>query len=766
VDTIEQPQPDTATEVSAPPQPAIDLEGFVDDVLADEELKESAWAVGLRRADVIALAKRLRKKLSEVPLDLSGALAQRERQLDNLDAFATQRRRLAKLLGWLTVAALTLIIVAGVVVGGTLIGWTTSVVAGATAIVAAAAWLLPFAKGYVDGMKDGAEAARGNGRAAVEAAHRDIHNYRVSELRKALRVEVNARDDEQYRTTMKEVEGRGLAEIENPRNLIPTDGRGRLERLLREMPAGSIGLSGPRGAGKSSLIGATCPSGDDQPEGMLGIVVSAPVQFNAREFVLHLFAELCRAILGRAEVERLRTPVPFLNLGNLRPLLLLQVIAPLVLLAGAGMLLVNVAGVNENLVWAVVVLAAGVALCVAVWQVSARDSRARASYGDGFRTYESEERRRRFGSETFDLASYRLTDIWFQQSFTSEWSGSINLPVGLQGGLEGGRELARQQMSMPDVVRELRHLVMTLTTEGGSAPGGMSWGYEGQVTEVRIGIDELDKIDSPEDACNFLNEIKVLFGIPRCFFLVSLSEDAMSQFERRGLPLRDVFDSSFDEVIRVAPLAASKSVALLRERTIGMPIPFMLLCHCMAGGLPRDVIRMAREILPGDAEKHRLSETCGALIASQLASKVEATLIASRRLPRSPEVEGFQGWLQALRVRPATSQRLIETCRDPEPSLAAARAFWPELQRSGATNTDLPREVIAFCYFCATVVDFFRDDRRPAEYRDATWGNGGLAVADELAAAHQAFAVNPGAAWEATTAVRKRIGSELIDSPL
>jgi hypothetical protein len=39
--------------------------------------------------------------------------------------------------------------------------------------------------------------------------------------------------------------------------------------------------------------------------------------------------------------------------------------------------------------------------------------------------------------------------------------------------------------------------------------------------QVRIGIEELDKIDSISDAYKFMNEIKVLFGIPGCFFLVS-----------------------------------------------------------------------------------------------------------------------------------------------------------------------------------------------------------------------------------------------------
>lgn len=40
---------------------------------------------------------------------------------------------------------------------------------------------------------------------------------------------------------------------------------------------------------------------------------------------------------------------------------------------------------------------------------------------------------------------------------------------------------------------------------------------------VPVGIDELDKIESAEQAQAFLNEIKGLFGVPGCQFLVSVS---------------------------------------------------------------------------------------------------------------------------------------------------------------------------------------------------------------------------------------------------
>lgn len=729
-----------------------ELERLVDQALEDERLKAEAGAVGLQRLEIVELAGFEARDLARVPLDLSGALAQRHRESAVMTFRHRRRERVLT-----AVATIVLLTVWGLIAEAAFLSsWMSSWAV--VLLVAIGGTLISW--GIVAGWRSSRYASLRSLRHmehALKTAEDAIEHFRVAEITQLIRTEINERDDEQYRTNMKEVESRGLAEIEDPRLVIETPAGERLERLLGEMPGGSIGISGPRGVGKSSLIRATCPAGDNQPSGLLGVRVAAPVQFDAREFILHLFAELCRTIIGWKAVERLREPDPFLRVGGGvgGPLVILQWLSLLVLLAGVGMLVVYVGDVDPMLVWAILVTLAGLlgymlAAFVYPW------ARARNAYARSrSRGPEFWEREDRFGSDTIDLAGRRLTDIWFQQTFTSGWSGSINLPIGVEGGLEGGRELAQQQMSMPDIVSELRNLVLAIKTDP-----------RGRAVQVRFGIDELDKMDSIDDACKFLNEIKVLFGIPRCFFLVSLSEDAMSQFERRGLPIRDVFDSSFDDVVRAEPLAANGSVALLRERTIGMPIPFMLLCHCMGGGLPRDVIRMAREIVPRDSEPHPLSEACRELVASQIAAKVDATLVASRRELHTAELERFQGWLEDVRRRPTGPEALIETCRDPDAVLRAVFAAWPPVDGSDPAAMDLPRELVSYCYFCATVQEFFVDDHSPAVYRNATWGaDDAPAVADELAAAHQAFAVGTRAAWEATTRIRERLGFEPVSFP-
>lgn len=141
-------------------------------------------------------------------------------------------------------------------------------------------------------------------------------------------------------------------------------------------------------------------------------------------------------------------------------------------------------------------------------------------------------------------------------------------------------------------------------------------------------LDELDKILSPDQAQDFVNEIKALFNldVPGFLFLVSVSEDALASFERRGLPVRDAFDAIF----RLEYLTLDDARSVLTGRVLGLPEPFVCLCHCMAGGLPRELIRVARQII---AHGGTLDEVSRQLVAEDLAGKLAGlrTIVARER---------------------------------------------------------------------------------------------------------------------------------------
>ncbi|MFJ6076533.1 hypothetical protein ACIQFU_37940 [Streptomyces sp. NPDC093065] len=125
--------------------------------------------------------------------------------------------------------------------------------------------------------------------------------------------------------------------------------------------------------------------------------------------------------------------------------------------------------------------------------------------------------------------------------------------------------------------------------------------------KVFIGIYELDRLGSSEQARTFLAEIKAIFDVPRVYFVLSVSEDIGSAFIRRGLPTRDITDSSQEDVLVIEARTLEESRALLQIRVPGFTDPFVALVHALSGGLPRDLIRYTRKV----TETHRRTRRPG-----------------------------------------------------------------------------------------------------------------------------------------------------------
>ena len=125
-------------------------------------------------------------------------------------------------------------------------------------------------------------------------------------------------------------------------------------------------------------------------------------------------------------------------------------------------------------------------------------------------------------------AKKQLAKVRYLQTRTSGLSGSLNLPGGTHGQLARGISRAEQPLSYPEIVDQFRSFARCVASA-----------VHKRGCRVFIGVDELDKIGSAEQAERFLNEIKGIFGIPYLYFIVSVSDDALTAFERRGLPLQN-----------------------------------------------------------------------------------------------------------------------------------------------------------------------------------------------------------------------------------
>ncbi|WP_028066993.1 hypothetical protein [Solirubrobacter soli] len=338
------------------------------------------------------------------------------------------------------------------------------------------------------------------------------------------------------------------------------------------------------------------------------------------------------------------------------------------------------------------------------------------------------------------LARANLQRIKYQRAFNAGWStkvgftgNTIKLPFSAEASTTGGRSSTEQAMTLPEVVGLLREFLQIASTTAGS---------------MVVAIDEMDKMGSDEDAERFLNDVKAIFGIPRCYFLISVSEDAVASFERRGMPFRDVFDSALDDVLRVDHLAVDGTELLLTARTIDMSEPFKALCHALAGGLPRDVIRVARRLfdLRDQRRVEGLTALTRALAAEELKAKRDGTVTAAARLGARADATAILGWLGD--ASPVPDAKVLE---DALKTLPTFNADGDEVARA---LERLVRELAAYWYLCVTLTEFFIDERTPFEFLMAE-SEGGLGSIAQLARARQAFTIDPGLAWQRVSAFRE-----------
>jgi hypothetical protein len=576
----------------------------------------------------------------------------------------------------------------------------------------------------------------------------------------------------------------GLSEVYDNVNRVPTGVADELNGLLTRFDGASIGVAGPRGAGKSMLIREYCdPDSAEEAEDTdldwswlwgyslrrrpgadLRCLVAAPVDYAPRDFVLHLFAAFCRSVTDSYDRQAGSLPRIVLGVFWLRRLvwLLPTLIGRAVLFGGAATaLLVWKHAVAHSLAVPRAWVGYAAFAVIGVGVLSLAGSAA----GQIRQVRQAQAR----GEKSFAAAARKhLARVRYLQTFTSGWSGSLNLPGGGSSG-QYARGIARaeQPLSYPEIVDEFRDFARDVAGDMHRHGG-----------RVFIGVDELDKIGSAEQAERFLNEIKGIFGIPHLYFMVSVSDDALTAFERRGLPLRDAFDSSFDEIVHVGPLSYLESRRLLYRRVIGLSEPYVALCHCLGGGLARDVIRAARQVVrAATALTTPVAEPAVDPIYDGLTRPTAYLPLLPDVLPPQPPTltvisaavirDELRRKLRAVgqvigSVTKASAKDLHETLFQVSHALDLGQpviAIIDLLAKPGpeepAAIRALRLDFAAYTYFCATMDEVFTNQLNHLAMIEATGATPGSGSFDALAAARNAFALDTHLAWRMVTGFRK-----------
>ncbi len=109
---------------------------------------------------------------------------------------------------------------------------------------------------------------------------------------------------------------------------------------------------------------------------------------------------------------------------------------------------------------------------------------------------------------------------------------------------------------------------------------------------VVIAIDELDKIADPTALQQLLRDVKGIFDIPGVYFFVSISDEALRSVQLGGVIGRDEFSSSFARVMKVEPFDEEAAQQLVTVRVPEIPPKATAMANALAGGNPRELLRL------------------------------------------------------------------------------------------------------------------------------------------------------------------------------
>jgi hypothetical protein len=229
----------------------------------------------------------------------------------------------------------------------------------------------------------------------------------------------------------------------------------------------------------------------------------------------------------------------------------------------------------------------------------------------------------------------------FLEELSYSDSRSVSGGFGFAGGLSirGSRSLSARAMTLQSLTDRYQGYVNTLLPY-----------YNGKLILI---IDELDKMTDPNDVRNVLLQLKGALFQRGCYYLLSLSEDCAKAFRGRLIEGRDIFESTFEDVLeikRIEPETAREMVrARLRDddpngrggarigggrmggdrarakegRAIALSDAAIDVMTAFSGGIPREIVRMLREaVLTRQAVDTDTRSPGGAITARAVALSV------------------------------------------------------------------------------------------------------------------------------------------------
>jgi Cdc6-like AAA superfamily ATPase len=528
-----------------------------------------------------------------------------------------------------------------------------------------------------------------------------------------------------------EQDSEGLRRLQDPAFRVPTRTRERLTSLLSQMDGGSVAVAGLRGAGKSTLLKQFClPLDDDiRSARTIAIYVPAPSSYVARDFIAELFQRLCEAYLSYCDDPAAEDLYRMASsrIGRQQAVRKILRISWLVIRAAIGVtllilvswslvthspFLMSKSPLAHHLARETVKLTHGwwrhyrayffLAIVLAAW-----------AFWPPIRLWREYLRRTR-EADMIQRARENLLRLRVDKTVTR--GTGVNSPSiqGLGLAMNRASSVKYTPWSLPELVSSTRRFMqdISLQMKCSSRP-------------IVVAIDEIDRIGSLEDAEGFIGEIKAVFGVEGCYFLVAVAEDVGSLFAQRATAGRSILENAFDEIVAVGPLTLYEARSLLLKRVPGFTDAFVYLAYAMSGGLPRELIRVSRRLVEMNLEQlsqgdyPRLEDLTLALVTESVIDALDASRNQMSRLILRP------GWAQLFDRMRSASVRLRRDRSSPKKLYEVIKEV-DEMSLPYATKSDdagnvkttqededaaarILNSLSAFAYFGITIVDAFSD---------------------------------------------------------
>lgn len=561
-----------------------------------------------------------------------------------------------------------------------------------------------------------------------------------------------------------EEDSEGLRRLHDRAFTVSTKSEQRISGTLARYDGGSIALSGPRGVGKSTLLRMFCapPDGNDRSE--FAVYVSAPAEYVPRDFLIDLFQRLSEDYLSY-QGYTYDDPLRKRFVARRRVTRVVRDVS------SAALRSVLALGLLTLLIWSVVEDVRPTVVRFDQAHVHGWYHSVIAFAGDWWAAHRGltqilgiilawiiwpGTRRLRWHREPSLVVKSRENLFRLQAERTITWGANAGLP-GLLGGslsLNRGASIKHVPWALPELVGQMRKFI-TQVAQDEKRSG----------RRVLVGIDEIDRIGSTEHAERFISEIKAIFGIENCFFLVSVAEDVGSTFARRVVSERSVFENAFDDVVIVDPLTLEESKNLLLRRVPGFTDAFVHLAHALSGGVPRELIRITRRLVEINEELRvtsdypRLEDLTRALVKEGLTEVVTATRnMISQLAPEAPwgvTFDQLRSLLAAMRIESSVtiseSRELMRWLARLDADRAAPESEADPLKVARRALIELS----AFTYFSLTIIDAFAETTfsvKKAKTRSSPTDAGSY---EQLAGARRELTISPESSRETVRRFRK-----------